>query len=948
MALRSTFYGLEIAASGLYVSQKGLDVTGHNIANVDTVGYSRQRLITTAYDPNAAVMKFKPVDGALIGSGAKVKILDQIRDEFLDRQYRTEDNKRAEWETRTKSLTYVEALFEGADQAALESNLAGLFAAFNTYQQQEANDKAQREATLSLANALIENFHQIYNQLEAIQKSENDAINVMVSEINNITTGIAQINRQIYAFEAMGDQYANDLRDKRNVLLDELSTYVNINYHEDNTGKFHVYLGGTGNNYLDDDKGTHVDDNYVNANNGIEIVSHVYQTSLECVETPMFPEGRKWQIVVNTASNIDVTSPNAFPILDRPLVPTIKDIGLYYSERAGRWEVGGKPTEITISRDYTTLNDTMTAPDDIIMSDGKLVKAGTIIPVSLLYPPTDWTTSADGTTLTNKSTGATETIAALPGYQKAGYVIPANTKAVLRLDLDGKEVKLGDEGWDRWDKYVEGFVSLYSASYDNTALGDLDNEQRYDADGNPLDLEYLNPVLGNPNGAGTQYVLDRLLGQPIESAYDINGAREGNGLMYGYGILTGGILKAHLDVRDNQGGNPAGTDLLGVPYFMERLNELARALVQSVNEVHQEGWTHPNTGTVSTTGTNMFATFFDDGDEDVSGEFFEVMPYMGEWNGDDAPPFMKITGDADLTKDGGWTLKTAQTFGVEVQLAAGSEIVVAKGLILRDSDGNVLYDNSKGSEAFVYKDGETFTDKDGNDVTVDTNGLKLHFGTQYGAGSLLKEGSQIYYPRDPTSGKTMFVDSMGSYRTFTINDVNAKNISLTKNLTDSRNGSYQLAMSGNEFLNGEFTHIGQIVIDSDDPEHEDTKQEGNNLIARALYELGLRKSLMLETGQKDINGRAITITIGNLSDFADLIQQRIAQTLHDAKVSTENQAVQTLAVENQRISIMGVSLDEEMTNLIRYQHAYNGNARVINVMDEILDKLINGTGRVGL
>ncbi|MDR0858828.1 MAG: flagellar hook-associated protein FlgK, partial [Oscillospiraceae bacterium] len=710
MALRSTFYGLEIAASGLYVSQKGLDVTGHNIANVDTLGYSRQRLITTAYDPNAAVMKFKPVDGAQIGAGAKVKILDQIRDEFLDRQFRTEDNKRAEWETRTKSLTYVEALFEGADQAALIANIGNLFDAFSTFQQQEANDKAQREATLSTANALIENFHQIYAQLEAIQKSENDAIDVMVTQINNITVGIAQLNKQIYAYEAMGDQYANDLRDKRNVMLDELSTFVNINYHEDPEGKFHVYLGGTGNNYLDDDKGTHVDDNYVNSNNGIEIVSHVYQTSLECVEVPMFPEGRKWQIVVNTASNIDVTKPDAYPILDRPLKPTIKDIGLFFDNRSGRWEVGGEPTELTLSKDYTLKNDAVKLDKDFILPSGKVVKAGTFIPLNLIYPPNEFvvnkipganpgdpdiinsiTRIKDNFTLVNSEVKANGTDYIVSAYTSSGTVIPATTNPetsiVLNLDLDGKEVVLDPKDWDKWDKYVEGFVGLYSSSYDDTTLGDLDNDAS--------DYEYLNPVLGNPNGAGTQYILDRITGQPLENSYDINGARENNGLMYGYGLLTGGILKAHLDVRDNQGGNPAGTDLLGVPYFMERLNELARSLVQSVNSVHQEGWTHPSTGTVSTTGTNMFAAFFDDGDEDVSGSFFEVMPYVGKWNAATStvsvtsavPAHMEITGDTDGTDDNGWTLKNSMIIGVEVEAANGSIIRVSKGQILRDADG---------------------------------------------------------------------------------------------------------------------------------------------------------------------------------------------------------------------------------------------------------------------
>ena len=74
----------------------------------------------------------------------------------------------------------------------------------------------------------------------------------------------------------------------------------------------------------------------------------------------------------------------------------------------------------------------------------------------------------------------------------------------------------------------------------------------------------------------------------------------------------------------------------------------------------------------------------------------------------------------------------------------------------------------------------------------------------------------------------------------------------------------------------------------------------------------------------------------------------VANTLHTAKQAGETSRVLTLAAENQRNAIAGVSLDEEMVGLVRYNHAYNGAARIITAMDDALDRLINGTGRVGL
>ena len=82
--MRATFFGIEIGRTGLSYSQLGLDVTGHNIANVDTEGYTRQRLVGTAFDPFSTIGRALPVEQARVGGGVRVKILDQIRSAYLD------------------------------------------------------------------------------------------------------------------------------------------------------------------------------------------------------------------------------------------------------------------------------------------------------------------------------------------------------------------------------------------------------------------------------------------------------------------------------------------------------------------------------------------------------------------------------------------------------------------------------------------------------------------------------------------------------------------------------------------------------------------------------------------------------------------------------------------------------------------------------------------------
>lgn len=240
--MRSTFFGIEIARTGLNVSQKGLDVTGHNIANVDTAGYTRQRLVNTSYEPFSGSRLFLPVDNALVGAGVKVMVLDQIRSAFYDRQFRSEQTLYSEWSTRTTGLTYVESLFEDFEESALTEGINKLFQAFLTLTT-EANDKEQRTVVQQAAISLTDSFNQIYNRLMELKDNHNTAIGAVISRINTITDNIASLNKSIYAYELNGFR-ANDLRDKRNLLIDELSGLIDISYYETEDNKLVIELAG--------------------------------------------------------------------------------------------------------------------------------------------------------------------------------------------------------------------------------------------------------------------------------------------------------------------------------------------------------------------------------------------------------------------------------------------------------------------------------------------------------------------------------------------------------------------------------------------------------------------------------------------------------------------------------------------------------------------------------
>jgi flagellar hook-associated protein 1 FlgK len=130
----------------------------------------------------------------------------------------------------------------------------------------------------------------------------------------------------------------------------------------------------------------------------------------------------------------------------------------------------------------------------------------------------------------------------------------------------------------------------------------------------------------------------------------------------------------------------------------------------------------------------------------------------------------------------------------------------------------------------------------------------------------------------------------------------------------------------------------QIVTDPTDPDYDPptTTHEGNQVNMTNMYDAIMKKNITVGA-----------VTIGGLFEFLDGIVVDVAVTLNTSDGFAQARSIQTLAVANQRESISGVNLDEEMTNLIKYQHAYGSASRVITAMDEALDTLINKMGVVG-
>ena len=255
-ASRSSFFGFEIAKTGLFISQHNLNVTGHNIANVNTPGYTRQRLVTSAIEPYSTIGRLATYEHGILGGGTRSHYVEQLRNDYLDREFRLQNSAVNTWSSRLTSLEFIEQIFDEPNEVGVLDHLQGFHDALNDLVVKSPG-QPQRAEIQSAAKKLADVFNQYYRQLVDQQAGLNNQVEAKVNQVNRLSTAIGDLNKLIYNFEITGE-HANDLRDQRNVLLDELSSLVEIEVKEYKTvdhepARLSVRMGeGTSQGYLVD------------------------------------------------------------------------------------------------------------------------------------------------------------------------------------------------------------------------------------------------------------------------------------------------------------------------------------------------------------------------------------------------------------------------------------------------------------------------------------------------------------------------------------------------------------------------------------------------------------------------------------------------------------------------------------------------------------------------
>ncbi|MFZ5952592.1 MAG: flagellar hook-associated protein FlgK, partial [Candidatus Rifleibacteriota bacterium] len=247
--MTGSFFGLQIGKSGIFTQRKAMDVTSHNIANANTEGYSRQRAVIESARTYMITSLVTPVAAQQIGTGSTVAKIEQFRDEYIDAKI-TEETSTLNWNTTADNLLkQVEAIMNEPGAATLRDQLDKYWSAWETLST-DASNTALRRNLVEETTTLIESFKEIDNQLRYLkgtpgycaQGSIENQVQDTVTEINNLANLIASLNQQIGRSET-NVNVANDLRDQRQLALENLAKLVNVDSFYNEAGDLTVNIG---------------------------------------------------------------------------------------------------------------------------------------------------------------------------------------------------------------------------------------------------------------------------------------------------------------------------------------------------------------------------------------------------------------------------------------------------------------------------------------------------------------------------------------------------------------------------------------------------------------------------------------------------------------------------------------------------------------------------------
>jgi flagellar hook-associated protein 1 FlgK len=239
----STFGSLETGMRALRAQQLALQVTGQNIANADTPGYSRQSPVIQSSIPYSYPSSTRNAGAGQIGTGVEVTRIMRMRDQFIDAQIQNENSSKGRWESRQSNLEHLEVILNEPSDSGISARMKQFWESLNELSTR-SEDSSVRSSVIEDAIVFSETIRHTHQQLADLKADLDNEVSLIVKQVNTLAAQIADLNEIITKVKG-NDQEPNDLLDQRELLVGNLSELVNINVCTDSFDRYNISVGGT-------------------------------------------------------------------------------------------------------------------------------------------------------------------------------------------------------------------------------------------------------------------------------------------------------------------------------------------------------------------------------------------------------------------------------------------------------------------------------------------------------------------------------------------------------------------------------------------------------------------------------------------------------------------------------------------------------------------------------
>lgn len=227
--MASTFFGLTIAYTGLQAAQTSINVTSHNLANINNQSYTKETASIKAGEALRSYAKY-----GTLGAGVIVDAINQMRDSYYDEKYRNNYTNYGQYNVKDTYMSQIQNYLNEFTLKGYSTEYENFFAALNQLDLTPADTSAKNQL-INNAKSMTDYFNTLATNLRNVQIDANNEIKDAVNQINSLAQSISSLNKQINQIQANYGN-ANDLKDQRNALIDDLSKLVNISVSETDIG----------------------------------------------------------------------------------------------------------------------------------------------------------------------------------------------------------------------------------------------------------------------------------------------------------------------------------------------------------------------------------------------------------------------------------------------------------------------------------------------------------------------------------------------------------------------------------------------------------------------------------------------------------------------------------------------------------------------------------------